>query len=248
MKKEFEKIYHDLEKEHFWFKARRSYILQIVKKLSKNKSILDIGCSTGVLLNDLKNIGFCEKNLYGIDISQKAITSCKNSGIRNAFVMDGQEITLNKKMDVIIASDCLEHIKEDTKALENWYSLLKDGGLLIVFVPAYKTLWSEHDEVNMHFRRYTRRELRDKLLKTGFLVIKASYWNFFLFFPVLLMRMLSRIFNKKGKRKNTGDLQGVGMFNGVLYKLLIIENVVLNYINLPLGVSVFCLGKKKSNN
>jgi len=245
MKKEFEKLYHNLEKEHFWFKARRSYILQIASKLPKDISILDIGCSSGVLLNELKNSGFHEKNLYGVDISQSAIKNCIESGVKNAFVMDGQEVVLNKKIDVIIASDCLEHIREDAKALENWYGLLKDNGLLVVFVPAFKMLWSEHDEVNMHFRRYTRRELREKLLKAGFSVARASYWNFFLFLPVLLVRMSSRIFNKKRKRENTGDLQSVGRANGMLYTMLLAENVILNYLNFPFGVSVFCLGKKQ---
>lgn len=244
MKKEFEKLYHDLEKEHFWFKARRKYILHIVNRLPKDVSILDIGCSSGVLLNELKESGFHEKNLYGVDISQSAITKCIKSGIKNAFVMDGQEIVLNKKMDVIIASDCLEHIKGDAKALKNWHGLLKDNGLLVVFVPAFKMLWSEHDEVNMHFRRYTRRELKDKLLKAGFLVTKASYWNFFLFPPVFLMRILSRTFKNK-KKKDTGDLQSIGVANGFLYKLLFTENAILNYLNLPFGVSVFCLGKKQ---
>lgn len=245
MEKEFEKLYHNLEKDHFWFKARRKFILQIMNNLSRDKSVLDVGCSSGILLHELKDSGYPAENLYGVDISQEAITRCRDSGLKNTFLMDGQKIALDKKMDVIIASDCLEHIEGDIEALENWHSLLKDEGLLIVFVPAFKALWSDHDEVNMHFRRYTRKELKEKMRKAGFSVTKASYWNFFLFLPLFSMRALGKILKKKGKHGNTGDLQRIGKMNGILYRLMFSENLILKYINLPVGISVFCLGKKQ---
>jgi predicted SAM-dependent methyltransferase len=73
--------------------------------------------------------------------------------------MDAQNITLDEKFDVIIASDCLEHLKEDEKALKNWYELLNKNGVAFIFVPAFMSLWSYHDEYNMHYRRYTNSEL-----------------------------------------------------------------------------------------
>ena len=66
-------------------------ILQILKSSPRDSKILDIGCSSGVLLNDLIEIGFKKENLYGIDISEKAIYNCKQNGIKNSFVMDAQE-------------------------------------------------------------------------------------------------------------------------------------------------------------
>ncbi|KYG84977.1 methyltransferase type 11 [Roseivirga seohaensis] len=243
MKSDYEITYHDVESEHFWFKARRSYILQLLEKTPRDVSILDIGCSSGILLNELIDKGFERQNLYGIDISEKAIANCKRNNIQNSFVMDAQEIILDKKFDVIIASDCLEHLKDDKKALINWHSLLKPNGTLLVFVPAFMSLWSAHDVFNMHFRRYTKPELTSKLKKTGFKIQKASYWNFLLFTPVFVFRTLNRLRKSKSEDAN-GDLSQPSMFNESIYKLINFENKLLKRTNFPFGVSTFCIAKK----
>ncbi len=247
MKESYEKIYHDIEKNHFWFKARRKYILQLLKNYSKDVSILDIGCSSGILLNELVDIGFDVDNLYGIDISSKAIQNCKKNGIQNSFVMDAQNVNLKKKYDIVIASDCLEHLEDDEKALKNWRELLKPNGSLYVFVPAFMTLWSEHDVVNMHFRRYKKKELKNKLLKNGFEINKSSYWNFSLFIPILTIRLLSRLRTSK-KQNLTGDLEEISIFNNLLFNLINFENKLLKYINFPLGVSTYCIARKTTPN
>src|SRR5207253_9325776 len=124
--------------------------------------ILDIGCAGGPLLLDLKNAGFY--NLYGVDVSEKAAEVCKQRGLENVYVMDGHNPEFEENsFDVIIASDSLEHLQDDMLALKNWNRLLKPGGELYVFVPAFMYLWSKHDVVNQHFRRYTAVELKRKM-------------------------------------------------------------------------------------
>ncbi len=243
MKKDYEKIYHDLESDHFWFKARRKYITDLLKDYPKDSSILDIGCSSGILLNELIELGFDREKMYGIDISEEAIANCKANNIQNAFVMDAQNINLPKKFDILIASDCLEHLEDDRKALKNWNDLMTPDGVLLVFVPAFMSLWSEHDVANMHFRRYTRPELNEKLRSEGFKIIKSSYWNFFLFPPIFLVRFLS----KKGKPSKKGALDKTPPMNGLLYHLINIENRLLRFLNFPFGVSTFCIVKKQNS-
>ena len=187
--------------------------------------------------------GFDVNNLYGIDISSKAIQHCKEAGIQNSFVMDASHIVLKRKFDIAIASDCLEHLENDEKALKNWYELLNPGGLLLVFVPAFMTLWNEHDVANMHFRRYTRKSLKKKLNESGFVVNKSSYWNFFLFLSILLVRLISKLKASK-TQSSTGDLDEIPKFNNLLFKLIRFENKLLSYINLPFGVSTYCIAKK----
>lgn len=243
MKEFFEKKYHDVETEHWWFKSRRKYLLDLIKTAHRDSKILDIGCSSGVFLKDLEAIGFKAKNLYGVDISENAIKNCKSNDITNAFVMDAQHITLTEKFDIIVSSDCLEHLEDDKKALKNWNSLLKIGGTLYVFVPAFKSLWSYHDEVNMHFRRYKKEELKSKLLNENLEIIKSSYWNFTLFAPVYAFRKLSTVMqnNKTGESDIT---IGNHFINGVLLNLLIMENKLLKFISFPFGVSTYCIAKK----
>jgi SAM-dependent methyltransferase len=244
MQKAYEKKYHDVEKNHWWFKSRRKYILDLLKNTHKDSKVLDIGCSSGIFLNDLENLGFKTENLYGIDISEQAIKNCKINGIINSFVMDAQNISLNDTFDIIIASDCLEHLQDDENAIKNWKSLLNVDGTMYVFVPAFMSLWGYHDEVNMHFRRYTCKELKLKLLAEGLQIQKSSYWNFFLFIPVYSFRRISALFKKKGQGESDISM-GNRFINNALLNLIIFENKLLKFINLPFGVSTFCVAKNK---
>jgi SAM-dependent methyltransferase len=244
MEIEYEKKYHEVETDNWWFVSRRRYLLDVLKKESKDCKVLDIGCSSGIFLKDLERIGFKMENLFGIDISEKAIANCKTNGILNAFVMDAQKISLSEKFDVIIASDCLEHLSDDREAIRNWANLLKTGGMLCVFVPAFQSLWSKHDEVNMHYRRYTNKELRDKLMGEKLTILKSSYWNFFLFVPLYLFRKMDAVLSQNKKKE--GQIVDGKMTNSILLKLLLFENKLLHYVNFPFGVSTFCIAKKRN--
>lgn len=243
MEKGFEEKYHKIEKEHFWFKSRRNYIRKLLNSYPKDATILDIGCSSGILLDELIQDGFAVENLYGVDISSIAIENCKKNGINNAYVMDAQNIQLNKKFDIVIASDCLEHIEDDESALKNWNNLLTNNGTIIIFVPAFMSLWSHHDKVNMHFRRYTLKELKNKMEHNGLEIKKSSFWNFFLFLPVYIFR---KIENKTKNTKNNtdGDLIEKPFGNYLLTHLINLENKLLQFLDFPFGISVFCIAKK----
>lgn len=243
MKEDFEKKYHDVETEHWWFKSRRKYLLDLLIDVPKDSKILDIGCSSGIFLKDLEKLGFKNQNLFGIDISEKAIQNCKTNGLQNVHVMDAQNIILEESFDVIIASDCLEHLKDDKKALKNWKDLLNVGGTMYIFVPAFMSLWSYHDEINMHYRRYTQSELMTKLRVENLEIIKASYWNFFLFLPVFIFRTVSSII-QKNKSGESDITIGNRLINTFLLNLILFENKLLKYINFPFGVSTFCIVRK----
>lgn len=243
MEIEYEKKYHEVEADNWWFVSRRKYLLDLLRDAPKDSLVLDIGCSSGIFLKDLERLGFKKENLFGIDISEKAIANCKTNGIQNAFVMDAQNIHLAEKFDIIVASDCLEHLQDDSVALKNWYELMKTGGMLYVFVPAFPSLWSQHDEVNMHYRRYTNKELKDKLIREHFTIMKSSYWNFFLFLPLYVFRKIDAVWSRNKEKK--GQVIDGKIANTVLLKLLLFENWLLKYINFPFGVSTFCIVKKE---
>jgi len=242
--KNYEKKYHEFEDHHFWFKARRNYIIQLLKTTNRNSKILDVGCSSGLLLRDLAEIGFNPKHLFGIDISEKAIENCKKNGLKNCFVMSGETITIEEQFDIIIASDCLEHIKNDSAALQSWKQNLKTEGKLYVFVPAFKSLWSHHDEVNMHCRRYSRKQLVDLLKDNALKIEKSGYWNFSLFIPVYILRHLSNFFLNKGSVQSNGNLYRIGFLNTFLLALLNLENKTLKYLKFPFGISTYTIAKK----
>lgn len=240
MKNEYEIKYHDVEIDHWWFRSRREYLLKLLKKAPKDSRILDIGCSSGVFLMDLQDAGFDADNLYGIDISEKAIENARRKGLKHVEVMDAQKIDLPVQFDIIVASDCLEHLQHDNVALGNWKTLLKDSGKMIVFVPAFMSLWSYHDEVNMHYRRYTRSELVSKMQKAGLAVRKSGYWNFSLFLPVFAFRKISGSISTNKSSESDISIQN-GLLNRAILYLMQFENKALEIIRFPFGISTFCI-------
>lgn len=243
MDKEYELKYHLNEEKNWWFVARRNAILAMVKDYNRDIKILDIGCAGGPLLKELMEAGF--KNVYGIDFSEAAIDLCKKRNLENVFVMDAHQPEFEgETFDLVIASDCLEHLKDDETALSQWNRILKKEGQAIIFVPAFQFLWSTHDEVNQHFRRYTKENLNKKIEHAGFNIIGSSYWNFFLFFPVTIIRTLQSAFKPK---KNSASGQ-IAELNPVLNWFLIFffkfENFIFKKIGFPFGVSVFSIAKK----
>jgi SAM-dependent methyltransferase len=238
MKDEYYTKYLAVERDYWWFKGRRDMILRLLRRTRRDARILDIGCSGGILMESLAKAGFTD--VAGIDVSARSIKECRRRGIRKVQVMDAARPRSLGKFDVLIASDVLEHIKDDALALERWRTLLAPGGRLILFVPAFNLLWSPHDDANMHHRRYTRRQLVLMLRRQGYAPLKSSYWNVALFFPMALARLLQRAFHSKG-----GDqLHETGaMVNAFLTGLLSVENSLIELIPMPVGVSVMVLAR-----
>jgi len=239
------KEYLKIKDYNWWFLTRNDIIEKILRKYHKSPDIcdlkiLDCGCATGNLLNYLKNKGF--KNLVGIDNYENLIKNIKEV---NVFQMDICNMSFkDDEFDIIISSDILEHIQDDAKAIREMKRVLKKDGVLVVFVPAYKFLWSYHDVINQHKRRYTEKELISKLKTEGFEMLKSSYWNFFAFFPVFIVRIVKNFFRVK-----SNDFYSFPLFlNFMITHIILLENFLLNYINLPFGVSVFAVSKKGGKN
>jgi SAM-dependent methyltransferase len=245
MQNDFERKYHLLEEKHWWFVGRREIVLKLIKKTfprRKDIKILEVGCSGGPLLKLLLLQGYSQG--VGIDNSKEAIRLCKERGFQNVFLMDGVKINFaSEQFDVIIASDVLEHIQNDKRAVKGWQRILKKGGFVICFVPALRVLWSKHDEDNKHYRRYTKKDLEYLFKENGYNIIRSSYWNIALFLPILFYRFLMR---PRGNKSSASQLRnGNNFVNILLVQLLRIENAFLSIgINYPIGVSVFVVAQK----
>ena len=246
----YEARYHQLEEQHWWFASRRDAVYDLVSglHLPLDAAILEIGCSGGPLLQRLRAAGYTD--LTGIDVSEPAIELARVRGVPNVSVMDGANLAFaDARFDLIIASDVLEHIEEEEKALREWTRVLKPGGRLLVFVPAHAYLWSEHDVVNHHFRRYSRHSLVQALVRTGLQVQRSSFWNAALYFPTAALRLGRRLLfgpvPTEKKPGATGDLHDFGgPANNLIFQWVKAENWLLRRFDLPVGVSVFALAQK----
>ena len=247
MKREYEELYHRLETRQWWFRTRREIVRDLVLETHPDRTgrILEIGCSGGLLMEQLRADGY--RQVTGIDLSADAVDLCRRKGIPDAHVMDAQQPAFaDAQFEVITASDVLEHLADEAGALREWFRILKPGGVLIVFVPAFQLLWSEHDEANKHFRRYRRAELRDRLAAQGFRVERASYWNVALFPAVALVRLARRARPHNERAAQEGDLfEPPRLVNMTLTGLLRIENWVMRRgVNFPFGVSAMAVARK----
>ena len=250
MKADFEKTYHEVEAGHWWFRTRRELVHQLVRRAAPNRqaAILEIGCSGGPLLQLLKADGYT--NLTGIDISEKAVSLCCERNLGKVMVMDAQVPDFPPaSFDVITASDVLEHLREDRQAIAAWHKLLRPGGTVMIFVPAFKSLWSGHDVVNQHFHRYRAAELATLLREAGYEIERRGYWNFFLFLPVALLRTVKRGLAGKKPELPSGDLQPCAEpLNSILTGLLRLENqLLLAGLNFPWGVSAAVIARRPNS-
>ncbi|NML67021.1 class I SAM-dependent methyltransferase [Hymenobacter sp. RP-2-7] len=246
----YEAKYHQLEERHWWFAGRRDAVFDIIQglKLPSEAAILEIGCSGGPLLQRLRASGYTD--VTGVDVSTAAIELAQARGVPNVTVMDGAALAFSSSsFDLVIASDVLEHIENESRALQEWVRVLQPGGQLLVFVPAHNYLWSAHDVVNHHFRRYSRLSLVRGLAAAGLRVQRSSFWNVALYFPVALVRLVARLLRGRPTTTSlagtTGDLRQLpGLANYTLLSWIRLENWLLRRIDMPLGVSVFALAQK----
>lgn len=243
MEKSYEVAYHNLEETHWWFCGRRDMIIRLVSSAPEESRILEIGCSGGLLLSQLHDTGY--HNTFGIDTSEEAVRLSRKRGLENIKVADGRQTGFEENLfDIIVVSDVLEHIREDLKALEEWRRILKPNGLLIVFVPAHMFLWSGHDTLNHHVKRYGKREFLNLVRQSGFVLKKSGYWNFLLFFPILLLRFLQDIIPVKFRESQLYKMNWIS--NVVFFNIVRIENYAIAHgLRFPAGVSLFCSARKK---
>ncbi len=234
---------YNLEDFYWWFVGRRKLVEEILRKEAGKHGplrILDVGCGTGANLAAFRRYG----SAIGIDFSQEALKLCSRREVDGVCMAEVEKLPFpDHTFDVITALDLLEHTDEDLVALREMQRVCKPGGLLIVIVPAYGFLWSEHDEALKHRRRYTAHELRNKISVTGFDLKRSTYFITALFWPTLAFRIYQGLFKNNSVPKTSMHILPPWL-NALLVGLLDVERWCLRAVNLPFGVSAVALGRK----
>ncbi len=240
---------------HWWPKSRAivlSYFLDRISQGKKENKILEIGCGGGGNFFFLKQFG----ELTAIEPDENLIKIAQRHSY--AKILKGSlpyEIpAIDEQFDIIALIEVLEHIEEDRAAIERIKGLLSDNGHLIITVPAFMFLWSEHDIYFQHKRRYTKKQLEKLLSDAGYNIVFCSYFNFLAFIPVLILRktgvlnLIKRIKRKKADAANClsdTDISRGGIIGAIFTFLAKIEAFLLRYIKFPFGVSILLIAKKK---
>jgi SAM-dependent methyltransferase len=253
-REEYTKMF-ELEDHYWWFVGRRQLALDLLRasegdrlkdlesspKTSDSRALLDIGCGTGVVSRELQRFG----RVLSLDMSELALNYCCQRGLTDCVRGDGTKLPLRENhFDAIVGLDIFEHIEDDSGAFHECWRVLKPGGVLVLSVPAFTSLWGPHDVALHHFRRYRKPEMRNKLRDAGFEVERCSYSVFFLFPIVVLTRVLEKA--KRGPAK--ASLPHVPKWlNTALIWLQNLEAglIVAWKLDLPWGSSVVAVARKR---
>ncbi|MFH0989454.1 MAG: class I SAM-dependent methyltransferase [bacterium] len=238
MNEQLYRTFYEIETKHWWFVARQQIIKALLSRklrLSKSSPVLDVGCGTGALLEMFSE----QYTAYGTDTSPLAIEFCRKRGLANAILGTLDDLPNPElRYDLIAALDVIEHLEDDRGLLLQINTLLKPDGALILTVPAYQWMWSSHDDLNHHKRRYTKPQLQHLLASTGYSIDFISYYNTLLF-PAAVA---TRLFERASKQHSDAALSMPGAFlNSTLTSIFSFERHLLRYSSLPFGLSIIAL-------
>lgn len=252
MKSDFYEEYFHHENTHWWFRWRFDLIGDVVGSLTSGKSdvkILDAGCGTGQMTKLLEGYG----DAVGLDLALEAINYAKIRGVKNLVQGSITEPPFEPgSFDLVVSLDVIEHVDNDMQILAGLRDIVRPGGHLVVTVPAFQMLWSEHDEINHHKRRYRVPQLRHLVQEAGFEVERITYCNTALYLPVLVLRKGKTLIRKLRGTSSTPNPESDLVFypkpiNEALYQVMRLENRIMRGRNLPFGVSILVVAQRPAS-
>jgi SAM-dependent methyltransferase len=227
---------YDMEDRHWWFRSRRRVLWALLGRadLQPSPRILDAGCGTGRNLAEFGRLGSAE----GVDHSAQAVEFCRRRGLEGVQQAAVEHLPFEHgRFDLIFATDVIEHLPDDGPGLEELRRVAAPSAHLVVTVPAYNWLWSEHDRSYHHHRRYSRPMLRRRLRAHGWEPTVGTYFYSVLLPPVVAVRMVQRL------RGNGGGKSDLQRSPEALDRLLELPGVweaslIRRGVSLPAGISL----------
>lgn len=241
----------NLERNHWWFRGRRSVYLGLLQSHMKGNTqgpALDLGCGLGGFLPDLQTMGF---DVYGADMDFESLQYCVERGFAKCMQTDSYVLPFaDNSFELITLFDAIEHIEDDHRVMAEVARILKPGGKVIISVPAYQFLFANNDRVAQHFRRYNRRTVRELYEGAGLTVERNTHSNVFLFpviLPIVLVsKLLESVLDKERKASHSNLSWPMPKFvNDILHKIFAAELLVSRHIDWPAGHSIAAIASKK---
>jgi SAM-dependent methyltransferase len=232
----------ELDERHWWYRARRDILADLIARkirLADGARILEVGCGTGHNLEMLQRFGRAD----GIEIDPAAREMAEQRLGRPIGTAPLPELTgvEDGAYDLVALLDVLEHVEEDQAALASIARKLKAGGRILITVPAHPWMWSAHDEVNHHKRRYTRKTLRGAIEAAGLRVEMLSWFNSLLFPLAATARLAGRVTGNK----DSDDKLPPKPVNSLFETIFGWERYALGRLPLPPGVSLVAIVSRR---
>ena len=224
-----------LAENSWWYRGRTNAIRRAIKKFAVQKGdALDVGAGYGAMFPFLTTFG----PATAYEIFPPCIEACRRRGYKNVVTTEDELFSVPEIFSLVGAFDSLEHIEDDVAFLLRLRDKMTPDGILIATVPAHQFLWSKFDEINMHFRRHSKKSLRELMEKSGYDVRYISYWNCLVFIPAVIMRLI-------GRTAGGEALTPPKWINSILSAILYLESLWLTIAPLPMGISLMVVATPK---
>ena len=228
----------ELDQRHWWYRARRAVLADLIRREAMpppKARILEIGCGTGHNLEMLASFG--EVDAVELDEEARAVAEQRlGRTVMNAPLPELGGVGA-RTYDLIAALDVIEHIDDDAAALAAIAGKLKPGGKLLMTVPAHQWMWSAHDVVNHHKRRYSKAALKRLIEGSPLKLRKLGYFNSLLFPLAVAERGASKL-----RGKDSADVKlPPKPLNRTLEAVFAAERHLVGRLPLPPGLSLFAV-------
>ncbi len=237
MDRNYELQTHHAEDRHWWYRGRRTVLQRTIAalELPANARILDAGCGSGRNMVELARFG----TVTGVELADASIAVAQQRGAGQVVAGSILEMPFaDHSFDFAVSLDVIEHLEDDLGALRELRRTIAPGGRLLVTVPAYQWLWSGHDEINHHHRRYTRRSLQRVAQQAGWKQTRTTYFNSLLLPIAVVLRLLERV-NTKTSESSLDLWIPPEPLNWALERPLTLEAALIGRgISIPAGLSL----------
>jgi SAM-dependent methyltransferase len=228
----------ELDQRHWWYKARREVLADLIRREAMppaNARILEIGCGTGHNLEMLGQFG----TIDALELDEEARAIAKKRLGRPVMSAPLPELAgvPDRYYDLIAALDVIEHIDDDRAAVAAIAGKLRSGGKFVMTVPAHQWMWSAHDVVNHHKRRYSKDGLRRLIDGSPLRLDRIGYFNSLLFPLAVAERLASKL---RGKDNADVKLPSAPL-NALLERVFAAERHFVGRLPLPPGLSLFAV-------
>ena len=226
---------------HWWYRARRDILSRYLTRygnLPKHARILEIGCGTGHNLPMLGTFGHIDA--IEIDPAARDIASARLGKPVGEAPLPELTGVDRAAYDLIAVLDVVEHIDDDVAALRAMAGCLKPGGKILITVPAHQWMWSAHDVVNHHHRRYSKKTLAAAIERAGLTHNGLRWFNSLLFPAAVAARIAGRLTGKD----DSDDSPPAKPLNAAFEKIFALERHLVGRIPLPPGLSIITLASR----
>ena len=228
----------ELDQLHWWYRARRKVLAALIKRVAgpaPGSGILEVGCGTGHNFPMLEQFGTVEA--IEVDPAAREMAEHRLGRAVGSAPLPALDGVADASFDMIGSFDVIEHIADDAAALAGIARCLKPGGKFVMTVPAHQWMWSAHDVVNHHQRRYSKGGLEALFRASPLTLEKMGYLNSLLLPVAIAARTAGKITGKD----DGDDTLPPAPLNAALEAVFAQEARLIGRVPLPPGLTLWAV-------